>query len=86
MKARLTLTVDPKVSHPAKDYAQRQGLSLSGLVEKLLSEAVGRAPQKKRIRFSERWKGCVQVSDSSDRRAARLRGKYKLPGSDAPLS
>jgi len=78
MKTRMTLTVDPKVSHRAKDVARRQGISLSALVEKLLTEACG-PPQKERsLSFSQRWKGRMQLASPADERAARLQAKYKL--------
>jgi len=78
MKTRITLTVDPKISHRAKEAAQRQGISLSGLVEKLLSEAAGPAAQKSNLPFSQRWKGNLQLPPPADKRAERLQRKYKL--------
>ena len=76
MKARVTLTVDPKISHRAKDVARRQGISLSALVEKLLAEVSGPPRQQRRTSFSQRWKGRMQLSAPTDERAARLRAKY----------
>jgi hypothetical protein len=79
MKSRITLTVDPKVSHRAKDVARREGISLSALVERLLSEASGEGPVKSGKPFSERWKGKMRLSSATDGRSTRLKKKYKLP-------
>jgi hypothetical protein len=78
MKSRITLTVDPMVSHRAKDVARRQGISLSSLVEKLLAEASGPLPKERSASFSQRWKGQMQLTDQTDERTTRLRAKYQL--------
>ena len=78
MKSRLTLTVDPKVSHRAKDLARRQGVSLSAMVEQLLAEASGAPPAKRRASFSQRWRGKLKLAQPTDERMARLQAKYKL--------
>lgn len=78
MKSRLTLTVDPKVSHRAKDVARREGISLSALVERLLSEASGDIPEKADKPFSERWKGKMRLASAADERSLRLKKKYNL--------
>ena len=41
MKTRVTVTLDPKVHKRAKLLARRQKASVSGLIEKLLSEQSG---------------------------------------------
>lgn len=79
MKTRITLTVDPKVSHRAKDVARRQGLSLSALVEKLLAEVSGPPDKERRNSFAQRWKGRMQLKTPESGRAARLHAKYNLP-------
>ncbi len=82
MKTRVTLTVDPNVSHRAKDVARNQGISLSALVEKLLSEVSGSPQVKQRTPFSQRWKGKMQLNTPLnppvDERTTRLQAKYKL--------
>jgi Family of unknown function (DUF6364) len=78
MKTRVTLTVDPQVSHRAKDVARSQGISLSALVEKLLAQASGSPAKKHRPTFSQRWKGRMQLAVPTDERAMRLRVKYDL--------
>lgn len=78
MKARVTLTVDPRVSHEAKRAAQARGLSLSALVETLLREITGNpAPgDRPTAAFSLRWQGRLSPSRRDDPRARRLRSKY----------
>ena len=78
MKSRLTLTVDPRVSHRAKDVARRRGMSLSAMVEQLLEEAAEPQLVKPRSCFSQRWRGKMQLSEPVDARAAKLHAKYKL--------
>lgn len=78
MKTRVTLTVDPKVSHRAKDVARRQGISLSALVEQLLAEAAGPPPAKQGKPFSQRWKGKMQLNLPEEERSVRLNAKYRL--------
>jgi len=78
MKGRITLTVDPQVSHRAKDVARSHGMSLSALVEKLLSEASGPSPKERHRSFSQRWKGRMKLATPIDQRAARLHAKYNL--------
>lgn len=78
MKGRITLTVDPQVSHRAKDVARSQGISLSALVEKLLTEASGPPSKERHGSFSQRWKGRMKLAGPTDPRAARLHAKYNL--------
>lgn len=78
MKSRITLTVDPGVTHRAKDVARREGLSLSALVEKMLKEISEMPSTDPRETFSQRWRGGMQLTDRSDERAERLKAKYKL--------
>ncbi|MCH8512946.1 MAG: DUF6364 family protein [Kiritimatiellae bacterium] len=80
MKTRITLTVDPGVSHRAKDVARREGLSLSALVEKMLKDVSGDPSTPSRETFSQRWRGRMELTDISDERTARLKDKYKLNG------
>jgi hypothetical protein len=79
MKTRLTLTIDPKVSPSAKEFSRCQGLSLSALIEKLLSETCGQKQTRpQRLSFSQRWKGKMQLTPARDQRTLRLKAKYKL--------
>jgi hypothetical protein len=83
MKQRLTLTITPKISLRAKNFAQRRGLSLSALVEQLLLEATASfAEDKTSARtepsFSARWAGKGVLSEKNDPRSLRLKSKYGL--------
>ena len=57
MKKRLTITLDAEVLAAARQYAQSRGVSLSSLVEEVLSETVGEAEP-----FMEYWRGRFQAA------------------------
>ncbi len=78
MKTRVTLTVDPKVSHRAKDVARRQGISFSALVEKLLAEVSSMERETRQKSFSQRWRGRMRLKTLADDRSLRLKTKYHL--------
>lgn len=78
MKERVTYTLDPKVSHAARQMARRQGLSTSAFVESLIRsmDANTDKPSAKND-FVSRWKGKIKlIRDRSDPRARRLLAKY----------
>lgn len=82
MKSRITLTVDPRVTHSAKRAARLRNKSLSALVEDLLREVSmadsGDAPDPKQS-FSERWAGKLKLEHrEGDARFEALAGKYDL--------
>jgi len=82
MKSRLTLTVDPQVTHSAKRAARLRNKSLSALVEDLLREVSmvdsGDAPEPKQS-FSERWAGKLKLERrEGDARFQALAEKYDL--------
>ena len=86
MKTRLTLTVDPHVTHAAKRAARLRNKSLSALVEDLLREVSmvdsgvdsGIAPASKQS-FSERWAGQLELDRKEDDvRFQALAEKYDL--------
>ncbi len=79
MKLRVTLTLDPAVAHQAKRVARNRGMSVSGLVESLLSRETspGSVP-KLGPAFSERWAGRFTLTKKNDPRATRLKAKYRL--------
>lgn len=78
MKTRITLTIDPGVSHRAKEVARREGVSLSSMVEKMLSEVSGTPPAEPRVSFSQRWRGRMRVDPGTDERSRRLKHKYSI--------
>jgi hypothetical protein len=81
MKARLSLTLDPEVTHRAKRYARARNQSLSSLVEDLLDklateELANKRPQTKP--FSQRWANAFKPARRSDERYRHLSEKYGL--------
>lgn len=82
MKTRLSLTVDPQVTHRAKRVARHRKQSLSAMVEDLLREAAdsggrGRARSVSRP-FSERWAGRLKLESKDEPRFKHLAKKYRL--------
>ncbi len=78
MKERVTYTLDPKISHAARQLARRSGLSTSAYVEGLIRQMdrsiVQETPAKT---FSQEWRGKMKlIRDRSDPRARRLLDKY----------
>ncbi len=58
MKKRLTITLDAEVLAAARQHAHSRGMSLSSLVEEVLSKAVGEAEPS----FMEYWRGRFQAT------------------------
>ena len=83
-KIRQTLTISPEVSRRAKMYARRRGISLSALVEQLLTKEteVGGPTNSKSgppRSFSRGWAGQGALARRGDDVRARcLREKYGL--------
>lgn len=81
MKNRLSLTVDPQVTHRAKRYARSKNKSLSALVEELLEEvssADRTEAASQKTSFSDRWAGKLSVSRKEESRYLQLAEKYDL--------
>jgi hypothetical protein len=79
MKQRVTLTIDPQVSHAAKLAAAKRGTSVSGLVESLLARETGTFPTPAEAEpFSRRWAGTMKDIRQGDARLDRLKAKYNL--------
>lgn len=81
MKSRLSLTVDPQVTHRAKRYAHSQNKSLSALVEELLEGVANTGSAEsasERESFSRRWSKRLKPSRKGDIRYQRLAEKYGL--------
>ncbi|MGF1678708.1 MAG: DUF6364 family protein [Candidatus Methylacidiphilales bacterium] len=82
MKLRQTFTLSPDVSARARDYARREGVSLSSLVEQLLRQKTGLEDKvtgktSGGVSFAKRWAGRGKWGQGDDLRARRLRDKYK---------
>lgn len=78
MKTRVTLTLEPRISHRAKSVARARGTSLSGLVEQLLAKESGEQPEAAKIPFHRKWAGKLQLVDPSGPRFDYLIKKYGL--------
>lgn len=81
MKTRLSLTVDPRVTHRAKRYAQSKNKSLSALVEDLLkgvAAAESDESNSKPVSFSKRWAKQLKPARKIDPRYKQLAEKYEL--------
>lgn len=81
MKSRLTLTLDPQVTHAAKRAARKSNKSLSALVEDLLREVsmvdADNSSETKES-FSQRWGGRLELNRGDDTRFRKLAEKYDL--------
>lgn len=80
MKTRVTLTLDPEVSHRGKLAARARGTTFSGLVEQLLG---AHSPLKKEgLPFQAKWKGKLRLAKKSGARMDYLKEKYHFPIED----
>lgn len=81
MKSRLSLTVDPRVTHRAKRYAQANNKSLSALVEELLEVVANpglNEAASEGASFSERWSKQLKPARKEAIRYQRLAEKYDM--------
>lgn len=79
MKRKLTLTVDREITQRAKRHARRRGKSLSTLVEELLKRETGEeAVNLSKTKFSERWRGKMELRTDKDMRSVALHKRYGL--------
>lgn len=79
MKTRVTLTLDPDVSHRGKLAARARGTTFSGLIEQLLTKETVSA-SKRRASFRDQWKGKLALSEKTGPRMEHLKKKYQLEG------
>lgn len=77
MKSRITLTIEPSISHRAKAVARERGTSLSGLVEQLLARETGVSAAKAGS-FSTRWAGRMELAEKQGKRFDTLKRKFDL--------
>lgn len=81
MKSRLSLTVDPQITHRAKRVAKARKQSLSAMVEDLLRKAAESEAGpilSENGSFSERWTGQLKLARKDEPRFKKLAEKYKL--------
>ena len=78
MKERVTYTLDPKVSHAARNLARRSGMSTSAYVENLIRKMDRSVLQESpALTISQEWRGKIKlIRDRNDPRARRLLDKY----------
>jgi hypothetical protein len=79
MKTRITLTIDPAISHRAKQLARQRNTSVSGLVEQFLRDATAQGPSVGKAGappFSVRWAGKLKLAVRNSPRNRKLRSKY----------
>ncbi len=72
MRVKLTVTIDERVVPAAKRYAQRQGLSLSRVIEQALRDISAEGTPT----FSMRWRAQFKASRRKDARYTLLAKKY----------
>jgi hypothetical protein len=78
MKMRMTLTIEPEISHRAKAFARSKGTSLSGLVESLLAREAGMTTSEKKISFGKKWAGRLQLAAKNEARFDSLKERYGI--------
>ncbi len=82
MKKRVTLTLEPAITHKAKRLAKLRDTSVSALVESLLTrEADGVSLEGAQVfqgMFSQRWAGKLELKANDDARLLALKEKYQL--------
>jgi hypothetical protein len=80
MKTRVTLALDPEVSHRGKLAARARGTTFPGLVEQLLIKEPA-SSVKGPPSFGDRWQGKLVFSEKTGPRLDHLKKKYQLGGS-----
>lgn len=73
MKSRVTITLDPKVHERAKRIARRRRASVSGLIEKVLSE---QTDPEESIVDSMIGSSTLKSSGKGDAKQSALKKKY----------
>jgi len=74
MKTKLNLTINSKLIPRSKLFAQKQGKSVSQVVEELLAKAI----EEDKSSFSDKWLGKLTLSDKQSNRAEYLKNRYQL--------
>jgi post-segregation antitoxin (ccd killing protein) len=72
VKSRLTITIDEELIPRAKQYARRNGVSLSRLVEAAIRDLTPPASQS----FSAKWRGRFRPADEDSARYRALAERY----------
>lgn len=76
MKTRVTLTLEPWITHRAKSVARQRGTSLSSLVDQLLAKECGEPTKHTKTSFTDKWGGKLRFAEKKSPRFEYLRQKY----------
>ena len=74
MKTKLNLTINSKLIPRSKQFAQKQGKSVSQVVEELLAKAI----EEDKSSFSDKWLGKLTLSNNQSNRIDYLKNRYQL--------
>lgn len=72
MKKKINLTLDGKLITRTKRYARKNGISVSRLIETLLSQTV---TEKEQL-FSQKWQGKFNLAEKDEPRMQKLKERY----------
>ncbi len=74
MKKKINLTIDEELIPPVKNYANKQGKSISQLVEELLTERLNKGKNE----FVDKWLGKLNLVEKTDERMKFLKNRFQL--------
>lgn len=74
MKTKLNLTINSRLIPRSKNFAKKNGKSVSQLVEELLISAL----EEEKETFSSKWLGKLNKPNKTDERTTYLKGRYQL--------
>ncbi len=72
MKQKINLTLDSNLIIRTKRYARKHGISVSRLIEMLLSDSVTDETGS----FSAKWQGKFKLAEKDEPRMAKLKERY----------
>ncbi len=72
MKQKINITLDGELITRTKRYARKKGISVSALIESLLTGAV----LKDEKRFSQKWQGKFKLAEKDSARMHKLKERY----------
>lgn len=74
MKTKINLTINSKLIPRSKNYAKKNGKSVSQLVEELLIKVLSEEQNS----FTSKWTGKLKISKGNDERTQFLKNRYQL--------
>lgn len=72
MKHKINLTLEGELITYTKRYARKQGVSVSRLIESLLSNVVVEENEL----FSQKWQGKFKLAEKDDPRMQKMKERY----------